>query len=414
MVSVGVIKVKCDACREIIKGKYIHFSDGSIFCNECFHYLPKCISCKKPIIGGEDSSIDGFCSICHKRAPKCDICEKAIIGSYTRFTDKSISCDDCMKKYLKCDRCGKPVVRYTKIRGNVLCRHCLTHATRCHVCSNPIIGTYWIFDKDFVCDYCYKIYERCNMCGIPSQFLFTVHDKKLCYTCQEKAKRCSACGLPIVGRYYSYKTKEGIFCEHCEHLAPHCDSCGRPLGIHYVDISDGRKICFECQRSAIITEEQLNDLINTANNGLASFGLKINHKINYRLISRNLLNKRIKESGVDIAAGKNLGLFQRKEDKMNIYIQSHLPIQLALGTICHEIAHAWLSENVRIKTQPLHIREGFCEWVSYKILQKYGYHGQAELILSRDDIYGLGFQKFLEFEKKNSIHALLEWVKIAH
>ncbi|NHJ32797.1 MAG: hypothetical protein FK732_08035, partial [Asgard group archaeon] len=98
MVSVGVIRVKCDACKEIIKGKYIHFSDGSIFCNECFHYLPKCISCTKPIIGGEDSSIDGFCTTCYKRAPKCDICEKAIIGSYTRFADKSISCDDCMKK----------------------------------------------------------------------------------------------------------------------------------------------------------------------------------------------------------------------------------------------------------------------------------------------------------------------------
>lgn len=142
MVSVGVIKVQCNACNEIIKGKYIHFSDGSIFCNECYKILPKCSSCKKPIIGGEDNSIDGLCRICYNRSPKCDICEKAIIGSYTRFVDRSIACDSCMKNYVKCDRCGKPVVKYTKIRGQILCKYCLAHAPRCSVCSNPIIGTY--------------------------------------------------------------------------------------------------------------------------------------------------------------------------------------------------------------------------------------------------------------------------------
>ncbi|HUT81315.1 MAG TPA: hypothetical protein VMZ29_08945 [Candidatus Bathyarchaeia archaeon] len=412
MVSVGVIKVRCDACKEIIKGKYIHFSDGSIFCSECFQYLPKCQSCKKPIIGGEDNSIDGLCNLCYQRLPKCDICEKAIIGSYTRFSDRTIACDICMKKYQKCDRCGKPVVKYTLIRRKVLCKHCLTNALRCSVCNNPILGTYWIFDKENVCDYCYKIYERCNMCGIPSQFLFTVHDKKICYSCQEKAKRCSACGLPIVGRYFSYKTQEGIFCENCEHLAPHCDACGRPVGLQYLEISDGRKICNECQRSAITTEEQLAELIATAISGLADLGLKLVHDINYRLISKKLLDRRINESGAAVTAGRNLGLFQRKDDKITIYLQSHLPIQMALGTLCHELAHVWQSENSINKNQPVYIREGFCEWVSYKILQKCGYHGQAELILSRDDLYGLGFKKFLEYEKKNGLKNLIEWAKI--
>ncbi|NHJ38718.1 MAG: hypothetical protein FK731_01705 [Asgard group archaeon] len=412
MVSVGVIKVRCDACLEVIKGKYIHFSDGSIFCNECFRYLPKCRSCKKPIIGGEESSINGLCFICYKRAPKCDVCAKAIIGTYTRFSDKTIACDDCVLKYLKCERCGKPVVRYaTKIRGKVLCRECLTHAPRCSVCNNPIIKIYWIFDKELVCDYCYKIYERCDLCGIPNQFLFTVYQKRICYSCQEKAKRCSACGLPIVGRYYSYKNKEGIFCEQCEYLAPHCDSCGRPVGLQYVEISDGRKICNECQRTAITTEKQLLELINTAEKGLAELGLHIKNPINFRLISKKLLDKRISEYGAAITAGRNLGLFQKTIDKMNIYLQTHLPVQLALGTICHELAHAWLSENIATTKQPLHISEGFCEWVAYKILMKCGYHGQAELISSRDDIYGMGFRKFLKYEKKYSLKELLDWAK---
>ncbi len=411
MVSVGVIKVQCDACKEIIRGKYIHFSDGSIFCNDCYKFLPKCTSCKKPIIGGEDNSIDGLCNLCYNRSPKCDICEKAIIGSYTRFVDRSIACDSCMKKYVKCDRCGKPVVRYTKIRGQILCRNCLTHAPRCSVCSNPIIGTYWIFNKDSVCNYCYKIYERCDMCGIPSQFLFTVHEKKLCYTCQEKAKRCSACGLPIVGRYYSYKNKDGIYCEHCEHLAPHCDSCGRPVGLKFVEISDGRKICFECQRSAITTEKQLRELIDIAQKGIQKLGLEINHKINYRLISKKMLDRRIRETGAAIADGRNLGLFQRKNEKMSIFLQSHLPLQLALGTICHELAHVWQSENVIDRAQHKLIREGFCEWVSYKVLMLYDYHGQAELISSLDDIYGQGFKKFFEIEKKQGLKAVLEYAK---
>ena len=284
--SVGVIKVKCDACKEIITGKYIHFSDGSIFCNECYKYLPKCIGCKKPIVGGVDESIDGLCSLCYQRAPKCDICEKAIIGSYTRFIDRTISCDSCMNKYLKCERCGKPVIKYTKIRGKVLCKYCLTNAPRCSVCNNPIVGTYWVFDNEKVCDYCYKIYERCNLCGMPSQFLFTVHDKKICYNCQEKAQRCSSCGLPIIGRYFSYKFQTGIYCEHCEKLAPHCDSCSRPVGLQYVEISDGRKICVECQRSAIVSEPQLLELVEIAQKGLSKLGMEINSHINFRLISK--------------------------------------------------------------------------------------------------------------------------------
>ncbi|NHJ86385.1 MAG: hypothetical protein FK734_13055 [Asgard group archaeon] len=413
MVSVGVIKVKCDACKEIIKGKYIHFSDGSIFCNECYKYLPKCISCKKPIAGGEDDTIENMCSVCYKRAPKCDICEKAIIGSYSRFVDKTIACDSCMSKYLKCERCGKPVVKYTKIRGKILCRYCLTYAPRCSVCNNPIAETYWTIDKEKVCNYCYKIYDRCDMCGMPSQFLFTIYDKKICYSCQENAKRCSACGLPIVGRYYSYKSHEGIFCNHCEHLAPHCDSCGRPVGLQYVEISDGRKVCLECERSAISSDDQLNDLIKSATKGLKELGIEIPVDINYRLISKKLLDKRIEESGAEISAGKNLGLFVRKESMINIFLQTHLPLQMALGTLCHELAHAWQSKNVIINDQPLYLREGFCEWVSYKVLKRYGYHGQAELILSRDDIYGKGFQRFLEYEKANGLPATIAWAKRA-
>ena len=413
MVSVGVIKVKCDACKEIITGKYIHFSDGSIFCNECYKYLPKCIGCKKPIVGGIDESIDGLCSLCYQRAPKCDICEKAIIGSYTRFIDRTISCDSCMSKYLKCERCGKPVIKYTKIRGKVLCKYCLTNAPRCSVCNNPIVGTYWVFDKEKVCDYCYKIYERCNLCGMPSQFLFTVHDKKICYNCQEKAQRCSSCGLPIIGRYFSYKFQTGIYCEHCEKLAPHCDSCSRPVGLQYVEISDGRKICVECQRSAITSDPQLLELVEIAQKGLSKLGMDIDCHINFRLISKKLLDRKIKESGVEVTAGRNLGLFQRKENKMTIYIQSHLPLQISLGTICHEIGHAWQSENVLEMNQSIQTREGFCEWVSYKILSLFGYQGQAQMILSREDIYGKGFQKILDIERENGTEALLEWIKTA-
>ncbi len=413
MVSVGVIKVKCDACNEVITGKYIHFSDGSTFCNDCFKFLPKCTSCKKPIIGGSDESIDGLCSTCYNRSPKCDTCGKAVIGSYTRFIDKTIACDNCMSKYLKCERCGQPVIKYTKIRGKVLCKQCLTQAPRCSVCNNPIVGTYWVFDNEVVCDYCYKIYERCNLCGMPSQFLFTVHDKKICYSCQEKAQRCTSCGLPIVGKYFSYKYQSGTYCEFCEKLAPHCDSCGRPVGLQYIQISDGRKICVECQRSSISSEKQLAALVEKAEAGLLGLGLEIDNTINFRLISKKLLDSRIKESGAEVTAGRNLGLFQRKADKMNIFIQSHLPLQMSLGTISHEMGHAWQSENVSEPNQSLQIREGFCEWISYKVLMRFGYQGQAEMILSREDIYGRGFQRILDYEKSHGIIALLDWIKIA-
>ncbi|MBD3191570.1 MAG: hypothetical protein GF308_13055 [Candidatus Heimdallarchaeota archaeon] len=413
MVSVGVIKIRCDACKKVITGKYIHFSDHSTFCMDCYKSLPKCLACKKPIIDGDDMVRDGLCPKCYLIAPKCDICDKAIFGSYTRFYDGTISCDKCMKKYSNCDRCGKPVVKYTKVRGKVLCKYCLKHAPRCYVCNYPIIGTYWVFDKKLVCDHCYTTYERCDLCGLPSQILFAVYDKKICYSCQQQSKRCSACGLPIVGRYYSYKNQSGIYCAHCEQMSPHCDSCGRPVGLKFMEISDGRKICLECQSSAIKTDEQLQELIKITKKEMQKIGLSFQHSIFSRLISKKLLDQRIEEAGAAVTAGKNLGLFEKKAGTLKIFIQSHLPLQIALGTICHELTHAWQSQHVKTENQSPIIREGFAEWVSYRVLKSLGYKEQAEMILSRNDIYGLGFQKIYDFEKKHGVKTLLEWVKYA-
>jgi hypothetical protein len=410
MVSVGLIKLRCEACNKIITGKYIHFSDGSIFCKECYDSLPKCSGCKKPIIGGKDAAINDLCPSCYRRAPKCDICNKPIIGSYTRFVDRTIACDDCMQKYQKCDRCGKPVVKYTKIRGQILCKYCLKNAPRCSVCNNPITQTYWVINEQKVCNYCYKIYERCDLCGLPRQVLFTVHDKKICYDCQKKAQICSSCGLPIIGNFYQYKNKEGIYCEHCEKNSPHCFICDRPVGVNHLALPDGRKICLDCQVNLIETKTDLRKLVEITKKGFKALDFDINDDIHYRLVSKSFIDNKIADASTETITGKNYGLFIRKNKKMVIYLLSYLPYSIALGTISHELGHSWLSENVLLPLQSKKYIEGFCEWISYKILKHFNYHQQAEFILDRDDAYGEILQRILSIEKENGIEGIKEWI----
>jgi len=83
-----------------------------------------------------------------------------------------------------------------------------------------------------------------------------------------------------------------------------------------------------------------------------------------------------------------------------------LPRSLLLGTLAHELAHAWQIEAAPTLNDQL-VREGFAEWVSHHVLVAAGYQHAAARATRRDDIYGRGLRHFLNIERRHGHEAVL-------
>jgi hypothetical protein len=101
----------------------------------------------------------------------------------------------------------------------------------------------------------------------------------------------------------------------------------------------------------------------------------------------------------DGASGQHvLGFFVREGSVARIYVELGLPRPLLLGTLAHEVAHAWQAEVAPDLVDPL-LREGFAEWVSHRALVAGGHRRVAARATRRDDVYGRGLRHFLEVER---------------
>jgi hypothetical protein len=93
-----------------------------------------------------------------------------------------------------------------------------------------------------------------------------------------------------------------------------------------------------------------------------------------------------------------LGFFLREDHATRIYVEMGLPRPLLLGTLAHELAHAWQVEVAPKVSDPL-LREGFAEWVAHHVLVADGYRPVAARATRREDLYGRGLRHFLAIER---------------
>ncbi|HKB47887.1 MAG TPA: hypothetical protein VKC57_09330 [Ktedonobacterales bacterium] len=107
------------------------------------------------------------------------------------------------------------------------------------------------------------------------------------------------------------------------------------------------------------------------------------------------------------AAGHHvLGFFVREHKSASIFVELGLPRPLLLGTLAHELAHAWQVEAAPSQNDPL-LREGFAEWVAHRVLVAAGHRRVAVRMTRRDDLYGRGLRHFLAIERSAGHAAVL-------
>jgi hypothetical protein len=104
-----------------------------------------------------------------------------------------------------------------------------------------------------------------------------------------------------------------------------------------------------------------------------------------------------------------LGFFEQQGRERTIYIERGLPRATLIGTLAHEYAHAWQADHAPQK-QDLLKREGFAEWLAYRILVALGHTREAARATRREDDYGRGLRYFIALEQQSGRHAVFQEV----
>ena len=229
-----------------------------------------------------------------------------------------------------------------------------------------------------------------------------------CPTCADGRLRCAACGRPCAGadgHLFALPGRPGqLYCPDCW-ARPHCHACGCPVGtVHYQRV-DGRMLCAACHTTAVYDPAAALALYTTVQDTARQvLGLELGVGAQFHLASRTQIAAlRSAGPGAGAAApaagtGADLvGLFVYQWRLRAIYVEYGLPRIFLCEVLAHEYAHVWQAEHAPLLADP-ELREGFAEWVAYKVVESWGCRRRLERFRGRQDMYGAGLRRMLAWE----------------
>lgn len=296
----------------------------------------------------------------------------------------------------------------------------------CHLCGQRLHGRYYRYGNSLVvCSACYTARPHCARCDAPLDDASialrrhaTTDEPPLCASCLRTAPRCAACQRHIVGTWYTFEELVAPaavrhFCERCVSSRPRCDLCRVPVALNAVTLDDGQYRCSVCASDMTLGETEAQavyaDALKAFTRVVGSAPrrtpqLEVVSRLRMGEVRRAYERKRV---GSEAAAGHHvLGFFVSSSGVSSIYVERALPRGLLLGTLAHELGHAWQAERAPKVSDPL-ICEGFAEWAAHHALVASGLHTLAARATRRDDLYGRGLRHMLEVERVRGHGAVL-------
>jgi hypothetical protein len=145
------------------------------------------------------------------------------------------------------------------------------------------------------------------------------------------------------------------------------------------------------------------------------------------LVDVHGLTKAAQNSGhnPNLSGGKVLGIAtvvmvssnnRKTMSPSTVHLLNYVPEDRMLTVSAHEYAHVWHAENHQdyTKTQPI-LREGFAEWVAYKVAQKFQRQEQMDLMLNpAGGVYYQGLLKFLQIEREQGVSGVLRFATTSY
>src|ERR1043166_648616 len=184
---------------------------------------------------------------------------------------------------------------------------------------------------------------------------------------------------PICNKKYGPKiyalSKHGrdervLVCGDCAKLDTTCYICGIPVKEKFMRLADGRLLCDEDAKQAVLTQEDANNIFEEvkadAQSLLARLGSLPDRNIHLALEAKARLDK----TGNNIISAHDdrllMGLTRTTASdaehfEHTIYLLYGLTRERMMVVAAHEYGHTWLHENVRRKLNN-DTGEGFCDW----------------------------------------------------
>jgi hypothetical protein len=289
----------------------------------------------------------------------------------------------------------------------------------CHLCGQRLAGRYFRHSNGLTfCEACSAARPRCARCAAPlddvtlaSARLTPAREPALCRRCTRTAPHCAACQQAIIGSWYTFEElmpppTPRRFCERCVTGSPRCDLCRVPVAPYIAPLDDGQYRCARCAADMIVGNASVTAVYDDARRLFAQLVGLPRSTPQVEIVSRLRMGEvrhRYERQGptgeLAATAGHHvLGFFVRSHGRSTIYVERALPRSLLLGTLAHELGHAWQAEHAPDLREPL-LCEGFAEWAAYCVLTASGLREMAARAVRRDDLYGRGLRHFLEIER---------------
>jgi hypothetical protein len=237
---------------------------------------------------------------------------------------------------------------------------------------------------------------------------------------------CSICGEKFGTQVYLIQDKlteeKKQVCSNCTMTAPRCYICGLPVAKDtYAAIPDGRALCARDARTAVLDEQEARRVAAETRQELdrllSRFMIVPESNVVFEIVDRPHLQMLFKFAGQDFECPIVYGYIetQTNHEKLEHYIHvlSGLPKEMFKATCAHEFTHAWLNENLsehRKSTVARDAVEGFCELVSFRLMDSLQEEGQKKLILLNAYTRGQ-VQLFIEAEQRFGFDDIADWMK---
>lgn len=258
----------------------------------------------------------------------------------------------------------------------------------------------------------------CSECGraLVGAYYRTSGGRLLCpQDYQRLGPRCEACSTLIVGGYVVLDGAHAV-CRACHEGHPGCFVCSVPVLRGGLRLADGRVVCRNHAREAVLDVAEATRTLQAAERSVvAALGeeMRLQHPMDdVRLVGTADLDRLIGRRSS--SAGHVLGLFRLRIEGQarhyTVFFLSGLPRSMLLTVAAHEYAHAWQSErNPRYMEGTERFREGFAEWVAYRVNRALGRKPEAERLLkAQTGVYTVGLRRFLDAQTRRGIPGILD------
>ena len=239
------------------------------------------------------------------------------------------------------------------------------------------------------------------------------------------AEPCAICGKEITGEtIYVYTDKvtneKKHLCYDCSLLADVCFVCGMPVRRDALKLSDGRVLCARDARKAVLDSNDAKNIcagVQEEMDRLFSRFTSFPTNVEVRIVDRVSLLALFKVPGNDFDCPDILCYFQSKTNRhrvqFEISLMSALPRAELKSTCAHELSHAWVAQNVsaeRKENLSKDAQEGFCELISYLLMDSDSEEGEKKAILENSYTRGQ-IDLFVAAERAHGLNDVLDWMK---